>query len=120
MNLSDFNLAGPWKEEVRALALGPENPPLDEGASGDGGRAFGILQQHPAFFSEYYGTNGFPASVKDTWTQAQIKAAASFFQAHKDQPLDLVVQAFNQGVSAVFDKGVRAPEYLAKFKKVYK
>jgi hypothetical protein len=78
-------------------------------------RAFGLLQMHPATFAEYYGrSKDFPKAVTDTWTEAQIKACASFLSMWSHLGIDLVIQAWNQGVSAVIG-GVRVPEYLAKY-----
>lgn len=107
----DYLIAGKWADEVHALAIieSGESPMV----SGDGGRAFGILQQHPSFFLAWYGRA--TPSVSDTWSQAFVKAAATFFDHYATEPLDLVVQAYNQGETAVFKQGVRAPEYLAKF-----
>jgi len=117
---ADFKLARQWSKVVQALSQGDEDASGDIGAIGDDGRAFGILQEHPAFFLAYYGRSTFPPDVRDTWTQAFIKAAAAFFEVNTlDHDLDLVVQAFNKGGAAVFINGVRAPEYLAKFHEVY-
>lgn len=116
---NDYKYAGRWENHVRALSMGDEDPSQDAEPSGhnDGGRAFGLLQEHPAFFSRYYGKCGFAADVKDTWTIAMIKAAAAFFQTWEQAyPLELVVQAFNQGSHAVFVDHTTAPEYLAKWK----
>ena len=116
----DFKLARQWAKVVQALSQGDEDASGDIGAVGDGGRAFGILQEHPAFFAAYYGRNKFPPDVRDTWSQAFIKAAAAFFEYHTlEHDLDLCVQAYNQGATAVFLNGVRVPDYLAKFHAVY-
>lgn len=109
----DYSVAGRWADVVHAIALveSSENP----FAVGDHGRAFGLLQQHPAFFFQYYGKVAeFRATVEDTWIEAQIKCAASFFEIYDHLGFDLAVQAYNQGV-AVFSSDLRAPEYLAKF-----
>jgi hypothetical protein len=58
----DYSVAGRWADVVHALALGESNE--NPAAVGDGGRAFGILQQHPAFFKEYY---GICATVSSVW-----------------------------------------------------
>ena len=50
----------------------------------------------------------------DTWTVAQIKAAANFLKFYESMALDLLVQSYNQGISAVL-RGVRAPIYLDRF-----
>jgi hypothetical protein len=120
MSTINYGVAGRWKDVIRALVEGDENPSGDIVAVGDGGRAFGILQEHPSFFWQFYGRNGFDADVKDTWTVAFIKAAASFFEHYcREYELDLMVQAYNQGARAVFIQGMRAPGYLAKFHAVY-
>lgn len=109
----NYALAGRFAEQVRALAI------VESGEqsviSGDSGRAFGILQMHPATFADYYGrSKDFPKAVTDTWTEAQIKACASFLSMWNHLGIDLVIQSWNQGVSAVIG-GVRVPEYLAKY-----
>jgi hypothetical protein len=110
----NYDAAGKWAMQVRALAMGESNE--SPYMFGDGGCAFGLLQQHPSFFIEYYDTDAFPASVTDTWWQAQIKAAAAFLETWESKlGLDLAVQSYNQGVVAVTKNGVRAPEYLARF-----
>lgn len=110
----NYALAGRFAEQVRALAI------VESGEqsviSGDGGRAFGLLQMHPATFAEYYGrSKDFPKAVTDTWTEAQIKACASFWSMWESIGTDLIVMAWNQGIHAVVDKGVRVPDYLAKY-----
>jgi hypothetical protein len=122
VNPDDYKLAGKWANHVRALVEGDEDPSgeIDPAGHNDGGRAFGPLQQHPAFFLQYYGEQGFNPELTDTWVQAQIKAAAAFLEEHsRDFPLELVIQAYNQGCHAVFGAGVRAPAYLAKWKAAY-
>lgn len=120
VNPTDYKLARQWAEVIQALVEGCEDPTGDESAIGDGGRAFGVLQQHPVFFVQFYGRNGFEAAVGDTWTQAFIKAAASFFERYAPaHDFDLVIQAYNQGITAVFVDGVRAPEYLEKYKTAF-
>ena len=110
----DYSIAGKWAQIVRALAMTETNE--QPRMIGDGGKAFGILQDHPPFMAEYYRTESpYPAEASDDWIVAEIKAAATFLQENDYEPLDLCVQAYNQGETAVFDKGVRAPEYLAKF-----
>lgn len=109
----NYQLAGRYADFVRALAIVEtgEKPTM----TGDGGRAFGILQQHPAMFSEYYRPAGeFKASVSDTWIDAEIKAAACFWSMWEHMGVDWAVTAYNQGPTAV-KNGVRAPEYLARF-----
>lgn len=110
----NYALADRYANYVHALAITETNecPTM----TGDGGRAFGILQQHPAFFAEYYRPIGeFKAEVSDTWIDAEIKACACFWSMWEHRGVDLVVQAYNQGITAVMVDGVRAPEYLAKF-----
>jgi hypothetical protein len=127
-SLFDTSIAGRWADQVHALILTEHWGHVVEPAclwrcpfgSNDGGRAFGILQQHPDFFRDYYRESGgaplakFLASVDDTWTVAQIKAAATFLELNDTLPLDLEVQAYNQGLQAVRN-GVRAPVYLDRF-----
>jgi hypothetical protein len=118
VNPIDYVAAGRWQNHVRALSVANEDPDqvIDPQGNNDGGRAFGLLQEHPAFFRQYYGAGGFPALTSDTWTVAYIKAAAAFFQTWEyAYPLALVVQAFNQGADAVFVKHKTAPEYLEKW-----
>lgn len=113
-----FTLAKHWADVIHALAIieSKENP----AAIGDGGRAFGLAQQHPAFFAENYGlSHEFPSDVGHTWSQAQIVAAASFFEVWEHFGLDILVMAYNQGLTAVTKNGVRAPEYLARFSAAY-
>ena len=108
--MDEYSIAGDYARHIRALAIieSGENPL----ASGDGGRAIGILQQHPSFFVQWYKE----PDVTDTWNTAHIKAAAAFFEHYVPQyGIDLTVQAYNQGAAAVFQNGVRAPQYLARF-----
>ena len=110
----DYSIAAPFSDQVRALCIveSGEQPIFN----GDGGRAFGILHMHPATFQEYYGrSKNYPASVTDTWTEAQIRACASFWSMWEHLGTDLVVQAWNQGIRAVVSEGVRVPDYLAKY-----
>jgi len=111
----DYSSAGRWAQVVRALAMGESNE--DVGLMGDGGRAFGILQQHSAFFVEWYGRYPqiYPIDVADTVWVAQIKAAASFLEHYVPaMGLDLAVESYNQGVEAI-RSGKRVPDYLARF-----
>ncbi|MFZ1975785.1 MAG: transglycosylase SLT domain-containing protein [Candidatus Acidiferrales bacterium] len=112
--MPDYSLAGAHADVVHALAIIESNESVS--AIGDGGRAFGLLQQHPSFFKEYYGRAvAFPQSVEHTWPEAQIVAAASFFEMNEQMGLDLIVQAYNLGVEAVRN-GQRNPAYLSQFK----
>lgn len=109
----DYSSAGPWTEHVRALAVIESGE--DIGKIGDGGRAFGLLQQHPAFFVEWYKK----PDVTDTWWNAQIKAAAAFLgYFYLSMGLDQTIQAYNLGVTAV-QSGERNPEYLRKWSDAY-
>jgi transglycosylase-like protein with SLT domain len=111
----DYAAAGRWASVVQALAIieSSENPDI---GWGDSGLAFGLLQQHPAFFRHYYGrAHEFAPSHDDSWTTAQIKAAASFFELYEHMGLDLCIQAYNQGLDGVLNQGKRAPGYLEKF-----
>jgi soluble lytic murein transglycosylase-like protein len=114
----DYSKAGAHAEIVHALAIieSGENPAL----VGDGGQAYGLLQQHPGFFKQFYGRAiAFPASVTHTWVEAEIVAAASFFELYLGiLGLDLAIQSYNLGVSAV-QKGQRNPDYLSRFTAAY-
>ena len=70
----DYSGAGSYALHVQALAQIESGE--DVGQIGDGGRAFGILQQHPSFFLQWCRD----VSVADTWWQAQINAAAAFLE----------------------------------------
>ena len=107
--MSDYSLAGPWADHVHALAIIESNETSN--LVGDGGRAFGILQQHPAFISQWYRN----IDVSDTWDRAQIKAAASFLQHQVNAiGLDAAITAYNVG-RAAYDGGVRNEAYLARW-----
>jgi len=110
----DYSVAGKWARHVRALAIieSNENPE----AMGDGGRAFGLLQMHPARFLEEAHHGGLLAiGVADTWATAQIRAAAAYFERMADKPVALVVQAWNLGVHAVFDHGENNSPYYERW-----
>lgn len=110
----NFAIAGDHADIVHSLAIieSNENP----AAVGDGGRAFGLLQQHPAFFTEFYMA---VPDVADDWPTAQIRAATEFFDKWLDRlGLDLAVQAYNRGIEAI-KRGQRNPEYLARFSNAY-
>jgi hypothetical protein len=98
----------------------------NEQKPGDGGRAFGLQQMHPASFKRYYGCQmRFAPSVTDTWTEAQIKCCAAFLSAHKwgtasQEMRDLIVPAWNKGEAGVFIDGQRNPEYLARWHEAYR
>jgi hypothetical protein len=115
----DYSAAGEYARAVRAFAIVESGE--NETAIGDGGRAFGLLQMHPATFSEFY----LWPDVDDTWTRAQIRACADFlavqgWQKGDETQRDLIVQAWNLGVHAVFVEGRRNPEYLARWRKAWK
>jgi hypothetical protein len=117
----DYSTAADLADEVRAFAVIESGE--DEHAVGDGGQAFGLLQMHPATFKRYYGLT-FPADVRDTWTEAQIKACAGFLSLHNwihmpQAMRDLIVMSWNLGESAVFVHGKRNPEYLARWLATY-
>jgi hypothetical protein len=110
----DYEIAGPWALHVRALAMG-ESAEIAT-LFGDGGCAFGVLQQHPSFFSEWYGVGAFPASASDSWVTAQIKAASAFLDRYvPTRGLDLTIQAYQAGATAVFIDGKRNQEYLDRW-----
>ena len=109
----DYSGAGEFADIVHALAIveSDENPQ----ALGDGGRAFGILQQHPAFILDYYMKGPFPHLQSDTWVDVQIKCAANFFYFWIETlGLDLAVEGYNLGIGAV-KQGKRNVAYLGKF-----
>lgn len=109
----NYSSAGPWAEHVRALAVIESGE--DVGRIGDGGRAFGLLQQHPAFVMQWYRS----VDVTDTWWNAQIKAAAAFLAHYVNAiGLDLTIQAYNRGVAAI-ENGERNADYLARWTDAY-
>ena len=113
-----FSIAGVFEDQVHALAIIESNE--DPHAWGDGDRAVGILQQHPAFFAQYYGhAKAFPGSASHTVTQAEIVAAATFFAQWIDNiKQDGTVSAYNTGITAYF-KGVRNDDYVARWGKAF-
>jgi hypothetical protein len=114
----DYSAAGEWAHHVRALAMVESNE--DETAIGDGGRAFGLLQMHPGrFLDESHTTKQFRVTPGDTWTLAQIKAAASYFEVMRPVAIELTVIAWNLGRAAVFLDGERNEPYFAKWKEHY-
>ena len=116
--MSVFNLAGVYSDMVHALAIIESDE--DPHAVGDGEQAYGLLQQHPAFFQEHYGrTKAFPAEVAHSWADAEVVAAASFFDLWMETlGLDATVMAYNTGVTAYYS-GVRNEDYLARFGAAY-
>lgn len=113
-----YHLAGVWQHAVRAIFIieSDENPQ----AVGDGGRAYGLGQMHPCFMQEYYRESGdYPASVSDTWVEAQVKTAATFFAVWEHMGLDWIVRAYNQGAGAIMRQEPAAMAasdgYLARF-----
>jgi hypothetical protein len=115
----DYSCAYDFANEVRAFAIVESGE--DPHKVGDGGRAHGLLQMHPATFQRYYGSQlRFAPNASDTWVEAQIKACAGFLRvrgwriASQDER-NLIVQAWNLGEYAVFVKGRRNPEYLARW-----
>jgi hypothetical protein len=114
----DYNVAGKWANHVRALAIIESQE--DDEAIGDGGRAFGLLQMHPARFVEEVGTfPKFPLREDDDWTTAQIKAAACYFERMQHQELQKVVEAWNLGTVAVFAHGLRNRPYFNRWEEAY-
>jgi hypothetical protein len=117
----DYSVAEELAEVVRALAIAEsgENPHQ----VGDGGRAYGLLQMHPATFKRYYGTypqGRFAPAVSDTWAAAEIKACAAFLEWHGydadgQEQKDLIIQAWNLGEAAVFLEHRRNAMYLRRF-----
>jgi hypothetical protein len=110
----DYSVAGRWATHVRALAQIESGE--NEFAHGDDGRAFGLLQMHPArYMDEARFAGPFRIEVTDTWATAQIRAAAAYFERMADKPVELVVQAWNLGVHAVFDDGQNNVKYYARW-----
>jgi len=113
---SIYKLAGEFADVVRAHAIveSGENP---EASYGDGGRAFGILQQHMAFVKDYIRFADIKPS--DTVSEGQVKIAAAFYNMHRDEYYDrdrrdLLIQSYNKGYVGVFGVDrLRAPKYLA-------
>lgn len=111
----NYTLATEYADVVRAIFMIESNEDLM--AVGDGGRALGPGQQHPAFFKQYYGCHkDYPASVADTWADAWVKATAAYFATWSGTiELDLLVQGYNKGLDGVLRDGQRAPDYLRRF-----
>ncbi|MBV8359365.1 MAG: hypothetical protein JO189_15730 [Deltaproteobacteria bacterium] len=124
----DYSAAGEFAEAVQAFAMIESGE--SERATGDGGRAFGLLQMHPATFARFYtaprsaASPRFGPDVSDTWSEAQIKACARFLEIHdflraSEEARDLVIQAWNLGEHAVFYQMKRNPTYLRRWKEAY-
>jgi len=119
----DYSPAAEFADEVRVFAIVESNE--SEAKVGDAGQSFGLLQMHPATFKRYYGAQiRFAQNVRDTWTEAQIKACAAFLLAHawrlgSQSDRDLIVQAWNLGEAAVYIEGRRNPAYLARWLAAY-
>lgn len=121
----DYTIAEEYADCVHALALTEhwgheltQNCIYGQCPFGDndGGQAFGLLQMHSATFKQYYGCCvRFAPSVTDTWAEAQIKACAGFLHLYYRDSMDLRIQAWNKGIHAVVDLGLRNPDYLAKY-----
>jgi hypothetical protein len=104
-----YELAGQYAKFVHAIFIieSQENP----AAVGDGGRALGLGQMHPAFFCQYY----FP-KVGDTWEMAWVRTAGAFFDRwYAHLGLDKAVMGYNLGISAV-QNGQTNQDYLDRFK----
>lgn len=111
----NYDAALDLADYVRAIAITETNERLD--VIGDGGQARGPFQLHPSTFKQYYGlSKRFPARTTDTWLEADIKACASFFDMEMTtwSSVDLVVQAWNLGVTAVLH-GERNLLYLQRW-----
>jgi hypothetical protein len=119
----DYTAAVEFADVVRAFAIIESDE--DPNKLGDGGRAYGLLQMHPATFKRYYGAQmRFAPNNRDSWTEAQIKACAAFLSAHAwrsagQHERDLIVQAWNLGEAAVFLEKRRNPDYLARWLQAY-
>lgn len=120
----DYSLAQHWAQTVEALAMTEHAYHIIGEAclwrcpfgSNDGGRAFGLLQFHPATFAEWYERNLVsPPSPAHTWTEAQIVAMANFLEERAGVmglPLDRVIQENNVGITA-YTNGQRNANYLS-------
>jgi hypothetical protein len=119
----NYSVAVEFADAIRAFAIIESGE--NEHQVGDGGQAYGLLQMHPATFKRYYGSQTrFAAGVRDTWTEAQIKACAAFLLAHQWREAsaperDLIVMAWNLGEAAVFIDRRRNDEYLERWKSAY-
>ena len=109
----DYTIAQHWSVVVRAIAMTESNE--SETGLGDGGQAYGLLQQHPAFFIHYYKDVG----LHDTWTDAYIKACAAYLSyAVPRLTLAGAIQAYNLGVAA-YKNGNRNLPYWDRFVQNY-
>lgn len=107
-----YAAAGQWAKAVQALAIIESNE--TPAAIGDGGQAFGILQQHPAFFIHWY-----KPVVDDQWPTAQIKAAAAFLDYAVGRfGIDGAIQAYNKGIAG-YKNGERNENYLTRWMQAY-
>jgi hypothetical protein len=122
MSTIDYSIAGAWADHVHALAM-VETGGNPDAPDGDGGRAKGLLQIHPADFVQYCGRcKLFPLLVGYDWTQAQIICCASYLEIEVPQfeelsprnGLDLAIQGWNKGVAAI-RSGIRNQTYLDKW-----
>jgi hypothetical protein len=119
----DYSPAREFADEVRAFAMVETNE--NEHAVGDGGRAAGILQMHPASFAQFaIAHTKFSVHVSDTSTTAQIKACAAFlleqdWRTASREERDLITQAWNLGVHGVFGEGKRNSGYLDRWHAAY-
>jgi hypothetical protein len=119
----DYGAAADFGHEVRAFAIIESGE--GENQLGDAGQSFGLLQMHPATFRRFYGSQmRFAPHPGDTWTQAQIKACASFLSVRgwhtaTESERELIVQAWNLGEHAVYVEGRRNSEYLARWLAAY-
>jgi hypothetical protein len=115
---SIYEIAGEWALYVRALAMGESQEDTNPTGPNEGGRARGLLQIHPANFIDHYTVTNkhFPASVTDTWEQADIKCCASFLDTYIPSiGLDKTIVAWNKGLNAVMHEGEWNQEYLDRF-----
>jgi len=119
----DYSPAKHWAKYVRALAIIESDE--DEFKPGDGGRAFGLLQMHPDRYNDevrYTAESAlaqYAVNVGDTWTTAQIKICASYFERHVGVALMLIVMAWRLGVAAVFELGERDEEYWHRWQAAF-
>jgi Transglycosylase SLT domain len=117
MSTIEYLTAGTWAKVIHALAIHESNE--DPNAiGGDNGCAFGILQMHMDFVTEWAPHANIESD--DTVTQAQIKIATAYFK-HYDAlgwTLQAMVEAYNEGVGA-YQAGIPDPLYWQGFEKIY-
>lgn len=113
----DYSAAGTWAKVVQALAIHESGQnPNTIGADGD--KAFGILQMHMDFVTEWAPRAGIVTG--ETITNAQIKMATAFLEHYNalGWTLQAMVEAYNEGVGA-YQSGQADPFYWQGFEQAY-